>query len=188
MTESEEVCQDSPSLDYRIVPLSKTIKREGFFCGRERIDNFFLRSSFEQHKRNQIRVHVAVEQAPDGGDVAIGFCSLCVKTLGVRTFKFSERINRWFARHDEIPIVYLSMLGVSKSHCNRGVGSLLLGHALDICLKASKDIGIHGIALDAATDDLVAFYTKFGFVLLENNGEQGRTMFIASSQIEQAFT
>ncbi|MFT9398502.1 GNAT family N-acetyltransferase [Acetobacter sp.] len=186
MTESEEAYQDSSSLDYRIVPLSKAIKREGFFCGRERIDNFFLRSSVEQHTRNQIRVHVAVEQTPDGEDVAIGFCSLCVKTLGVRTFKFGKKIHRWFERHDEIPIVYLSMLGVSQNRCNRGVGSFLLGHALDISLKASKDIGIHGIALDAATDELVNFYEKFGFALLENNGEQGRTMFIASSQIEQA--
>ncbi|OAZ76937.1 hypothetical protein SRCM100623_00165 [Acetobacter pasteurianus] len=60
-----------------------------------------------------------------------------------------------------------------------------MADALDRSLKVSKEVGIHGVALDAATPHLVEFYKKFGFELLENEGDE-RTMFISCAQIEDA--
>ncbi|MCP1246744.1 GNAT family N-acetyltransferase [Acetobacter cerevisiae] len=181
----EAVSDFLPIRDYQIIPLSRQVLREGFSCGREKIDNFFLKSALEKHNKNQVKVHVAVINQDDDIKKSIGFYSVCVRTIGCS--KFIQKIKRLFKAYGGVPVVYLSMIGVTEEYSGRGVGSFLLADALDRSLRASKDIGIHGVALDAATDELVAFYSRFGFKLLQNaKGE--RTMFISCAQIEDAIS
>ncbi|WP_064775772.1 GNAT family N-acetyltransferase [Acetobacter pasteurianus] len=183
-TEQEDVSDFLPNVFYGIFPLSRSTLREGFSCGRPKIDNFFSKSALEKNNKNQVKVHVA-ELLENGArtNIAIGFYSVCVKTIGCR--KFAKRIKKLFAIYGGVPVVYLSMIGVTKTFSGRGVGSYLLADALDRSLKVSKEVGIHGVALDAATPHLVEFYKKFGFELLENEGDE-RTMFISCAQIEDA--
>lgn len=183
-TEHEDASRFLSNEFYEIFPLSRSTLREGFSCGRPRIDNFFAKSALEKNDKNQVKVHVA-ELLENGQRTnrAIGFYSVCVRTIGCK--KFKKRIQKIFQHYGGVPVVYLSMIGVTESFAGKGVGSYLLADALNRSLKVSKDVGIHGIALDAATSHLVDFYEKFGFELLENE-EDERTMFISCAQIEDA--
>jgi predicted GNAT family N-acyltransferase len=60
----------------------------------------------------------------------------------------------------------MGRLACRSNQQGRGLGKLLLGCAVDRCLKARQQIAAYALLVDAKDDASKAFYTHFGFKTL----------------------
>ncbi len=85
----------------------------------------------------------------------------------------------------DIPCVRLVMLGVNLPLQGHGIGRKMMSDVLHRVHRASKDIGIYGLYLDAdpaATN----FYLSLGFTSLDNGGSDDiAKMFLSVEVINQ---
>lgn len=63
-----------------------------------------------------------------------------------------------------IPAVRLGKLAVDVSLQGKGLGELLLVHALDNVKSIASHMGVHAVVVDALDEKAAAFYEKYGFV------------------------
>jgi len=80
-----------------------------------------------------------------------------------------------------IPVVLLGRLAVDISCQKRGLGKLLLLHALWQAQQVSKRLGVYAVEVDALNDQARDFYLKYGFTPLYDNL---RHLYIAMKTIE----
>ncbi len=137
--------------------------RTGFSCGVESIDRWFKNSISKNIKNDRVRVWCAVND--DG--VLVGFYALSAYSI---LPEHAGNIAIPGERH-EVPMIYLSLLGVDKTQQGQGVGGDLLMHAIRKCIKVSNDIGVVAILLDVRKDDdfdnRARFYNRYGFQILK---------------------
>ncbi|WP_016957769.1 GNAT family N-acetyltransferase [Catenovulum agarivorans] len=85
----------------------------------------------------------------------------------------------------DIPCVRLVMLGVDTSIQGQGIGRKMMSDALHRVHRASKDIGIYGLYLDAEPS-AINFYLSLGFTRLDGGGSEDiGKMFLSISVINQ---
>ena len=60
----------------------------------------------------------------------------------------------------------MGRLACRSDQQGRGLGKLLLGCAVDRCLKARQQIAAYALVVDAKDDAARGFYTHFGFKTL----------------------
>ncbi len=139
--------------------------RAGFDCGVPRLNNFIQRSAKKQQKGDLVRVYVAVE--PGGSDV-LGYHSINTYSLGAEDL--GPLKPKATPPHGSLPAVYLSMIAVDAGQQGRGLGSILLAHAMQKALRVADLVGAYAMVLDVMNDDgdaaaaeRVAWYRKHGF-------------------------
>lgn len=85
----------------------------------------------------------------------------------------------------DIPCVRLVMLGVDSSLQGQGIGKKMMSDALHRVYRASKEIGVYGLYLDA-DPKATNFYLSLGFTRLDNGGIEGiAKMFLSIEVINQ---
>lgn len=85
----------------------------------------------------------------------------------------------------DIPCVRLVMLGVDLSLQGQGVGKKMMSDALHRIHRASKEIGIYGLYLDA-DPNATKFYLSLGFTRLDSGGSDDiAKMFLSIEVINQ---
>ena len=65
-----------------------------------------------------------------------------------------------------IPVVLLGRLAVDNSQKGRGLGKLLLLHALWRSQQVSKEAGVYAVEVDALHEEAARFYARYGFQAL----------------------
>lgn len=172
-----EVVADLDPIEVAIEPLDRSHVRGAFSCGRPKIDNFFRQNARAQHEAYRVRVFVAVEP---GSKRAVGFHSLVLAAL--IPSEVSKEADELFSRHNAVPVVYLSMIGVHHELQGRSIGTRLMRDAFERALTISENAGAYALTLDAATDQLVETYRGLGFDLFQ---EGERRMFITLAEIRK---
>lgn len=69
-----------------------------------------------------------------------------------------------------IPAVRLARLAVDGRHQRQGLGAALLADAMRRAVRAADEVGIRAVLVDALDDDAAAFYRRFGFHSLTDDG------------------
>lgn len=142
--------------------------RTAFSCGSPRIDNFLLRTAKKHQKGDFTRVWITREPA---SPCVRGFHAInahCLQAEDLPTV-----LTRRATRHDGIPAVYLSMLGVDRSMQGLGLGRILMACALQRLAATSEHVGVAFMVLDVLdySDDLAMtkrrrFCERVGFISL----------------------
>lgn len=83
-----------------------------------------------------------------------------------------------------IPVARLDRLAVDREFQGRGLGEHLLLDALNRVLRASSDIGIVAILLDAKHEKAKRFYTRYEF---ESLPDQPLTLWLPMAAIARLF-
>ena len=130
----------------------------GFQCGNQALDRYLLKQARQDIRRRISRVFVATSR-PDPRTVA-GFYTL--SALAIEFARLPPDIARKLPRHP-IPAALIGRLAVTLQYQRRGIGSMLLADAIRRTLAVSDQIAIYAMVVDAANDDVVAFYQQFGF-------------------------
>jgi GNAT superfamily N-acetyltransferase len=144
---------------YAIEILAKGHDRSGFVSGLESVDRYLWETA-RGHQEKGIsvtRVMVKAEESPP--KTVVGFFTL-------------SNISVWASDWPGAPIrlpkqavaaVLLGRLAVAKAAQNRGIGSMLMASARQLARETILLTGGVGLVVDAANEDVIGFYSRFGF-------------------------
>jgi GNAT superfamily N-acetyltransferase len=116
----------------------------------------------------------------DEESCVLGFYSLALKTLAPQKSLFG--IGNKFGER-QIPAVYLAMIGTSKGHQKKGIGTDLMLHAFQSTLAIADLAGTACLTLDAVDHEKALWYEKLSFQRLE---PEGLSMYIALGTLREA--
>ena len=161
---------------YRIEPLGPQHDRGAFCCGNGLIDAFCTEHALKDHEKGKVRVFVA---CPDATNEVVGFYSLCLSTLEPKTI-----LNIGYGKRP-IPAIYLAMVGVTKTHARKGLGTALMTDAFARTLQIVENAGAYCLWLDAVDEPTAEFYAGLDFRRIT---EGQLRMYIAVQTIRDALS
>ena len=141
------------------LPLDPAIHdRQGFECGVPALDEYISRFA-EQHRRRGISsVYVLTDSAQP--ERILGYYTLSAAEVDGQ--RLSEAERKKLPRFP-VPSFRMGRLACRSDQQGRGLGKLLLGCAVDRCLKAREQVAAYALVVDAKDDAAKAFYVHFGF-------------------------
>lgn len=138
--------------------------RESLSTGIAQVDNYFRKTANKLAKADNVRVTVLVQSDRR----LIGFHAINVHSVDYQDLP--ARYARTRPAHGNIPVAYISMLGVSEDFQGRGFGGDLLFDCLVRVTNVSEILGIAVVMLDvldcgdeALTARRKALYERYGF-------------------------
>ena len=146
------------------LPLDPAIHdRQGFECGVSALDEYLHRFA-EQHRRRGISsVYVLAESAQPAR--ILGYYTLSAAEVDGQRLAEAER--KKLPRYP-VPCFRMGRLACRTDQRGLGLGKLLLGCAVDRCLKARQQVAAYALLVDAKDDAAKAFYRHFGFETLRD--------------------
>lgn len=143
--------------------LSDSIYCADFDCGEEALNRFIsVRALTEMSQRLSVTT-VALD---DCKSALAGFYS--ISPTQIDKSSLSKREGRGIP-YRMVPGVRIGRLAVCKHYQGKGVGAILLRHALQKCLVMSEEFGGRLVAVDAKNDMAAAFYERYGFKAVKDN-------------------
>ena len=139
--------------------------RSGFDCG-VAVLNEYLQRFAEQHRRKGLTsVYVLADSAAPG--TILGYYTLSAAEVDVARLADPERkkLPRF-----PVPSFRMGRLACRVDQQGRGLGKVLVGCAVDRCLKARAQVAAYALIVDAKDDAARTFYEHFGFKPLTDRG------------------
>jgi len=130
---------------------------DAFRCGEETLDRWLIAYAGQTQRRDASRTFVS---AVDSGQV-VGYYTLIAAQ--VEHEQATAKVRRGLSRHFPIPVALLARLAVATPYQGAGLGRSLLLDALQRVLRASEEIAIRAITVDALNVRAASFYRGFGF-------------------------
>ena len=144
--------------------LSERHDRVNFRCGRESLE-VYLKETARSHLQKGISItRVLVNRAAHDPKPILGYFTL---TTVLAEAKSWPNIKKGLPR-TPVPVVLLGRIAVADDAQGKGIGHLLLAAAREIAATSIRGTGGIGMAVDAASEDLVGFYEKYGFQRITN--------------------
>lgn len=140
------------------VPFDRSNHRvDTFACGEEALDRWLRSYASQSQRRDAARTFVTTDRE---GNV-VGYYTLVAAQ--VEHEHASDSVRRGLSKHFPIPVALIARLAVTKSYQRMGLGRSLLLDALQRVLRASEELAIRAVTVDALNDNAAAFYRTFGF-------------------------
>jgi predicted GNAT family N-acyltransferase len=125
----------------------------------------YLHRFAEQHRRRGISsVYVLAESARS--ERILGYYTLSAAEVDGQ--RLSEAERKKLPRYP-VPCFRMGRLACRTDERGCGLGKLLLGCAVDRCLKAREQVAAYALLVDAKDDVAKAFYVHFGFKSLQDS-------------------
>jgi GNAT superfamily N-acetyltransferase len=161
-----------------IEPLDRRHEVQAFDCGQVALNDYLRRQATQDVRRDVNRVFVArIESSP----AVIGYYSLSAASFGKRDLP-ADRARR--LPHYPVPAALLGRLAVDKRQQGRGLGQYLMVDALWRVLRASEELALYALVVDAKDDSARFFYLRFGFLAFP---ETPSRLFMPLGTIRQVF-
>lgn len=171
---------DLNDLQYR--PLSAACKIGAFSCGHADIDKWFLKKSHADHSHRRSRV-TTIHAGDD--DEILAFFSLKI-TLEEEALLVRGHPMRTWAMNRMFPALHLEYLAVAKAHQGQQLGTIVMGHVLDLYHGAVQSLGVPVLTLVPVDDRTLRFYERLGFhAYAEHKGR--RNMMLPGATVVDMF-
>lgn len=132
--------------------------RSRFRSGEPSLDAYLKQQAGQHQRDGTATTHVIVD------DVApteiLGYCSLAAAQLSLADLQPEDR--KRLPRYP-VPAVRVGRLAVAVDAQRRGIGRLLIGHAVNCALALRGQLGVRVLLVDALNDEAAAFYRRHGF-------------------------
>ncbi len=163
-------------MSVKIELLNSALNKKDFNCGKERLDNYLHTQASQDVKRKLCVVFVMFE-----GTIIKGYYTLSNASIPVGLMP--EAIQKKMpGSYKSLPVTLLGRLAIDAKFKGQGLGGILLLDAIKRSFDiASQSLGSIGVVVDPLDGDAVAFYEKFGFILLPDSGK----MFLPMADIAQ---
>lgn len=126
-----------------------------FACGVDVLNTWLKRRALLNHLSGASRTYVAMS----GKRIAAYYCLAAGSIQHAAT---PGKIRRNMP--EPIPVLVLGRLAVDLGFQKRGVGPMLLLHALERTQEVAKVAGIRALLVHAKDEEAAEFYKRFGFV------------------------
>jgi len=163
-------------MSVKIDLLNASLNKKDFSCGKQMLDNYLHTQASQDVKRKLCVVFVLAED-----DAIKGYYTL--SNASVPAEFMPEAIKKKMpGSYKSLPVTLLGRLAVDIKFKGQGLGSILLLDALKRSFAvAGESLGSIGVVVDPLDEGAVAFYQKFGFILLPDSGK----MFLPMADIAQ---
>jgi GNAT superfamily N-acetyltransferase len=135
----------------------KAHRVDQFSCGEATLDRWLMAYAGQNQQRDAARTSVPPKP---GGEVA-GYYTLIAAQ--VEHEQATSTVGRGLSRHFPIPVALIARLAVTTQHQSTGLGRSLLLDALERVLRASDQLAVRAVTVDALNDPAASFYGHFGF-------------------------
>lgn len=132
--------------------------RPGFDCGVPALDEYIQRFADQHRRRGLSAVYVLVESSAP--KLILGYYTL--SAAEVDATRLPEEDRKRLPRYP-VPCFRMGRLACRRDQQGRGLGKLLIGCAVDRCLKARQQVAAYALIVDAKDETARAFYEHFGF-------------------------
>ncbi len=136
-------------------PLQAEDETQAFDCGVDVLNTWLKRRALLNHLSGASRTYVAMS----GKRVAAYYC---LSAGSIQHAAATGKIRRNMP--EPIPVLVLGRLAVDVGFQKRGVGPMLLLHALERTEEVAKTVGIRALLVHAKDEAAAAFYKRLGFV------------------------
>jgi GNAT superfamily N-acetyltransferase len=126
-----------------------------FDCGVDVLNTWLKRRALLNHLSGASRTYVAM-----GGKRIAAY--YCLAAGSIQHAATPGKIRRNMP--EPIPVLVLGRLAVDLGFQKRGVGPMLLLHALERTQEVAKVTGIRALLVHAKDEEAAEFYKRFGFV------------------------
>lgn len=126
-----------------------------FDCGVDVLNTWLKRRALLNHLSGASRTYVAMS----GKRIAAYYC---LSAGSIQHAAATGQIRRNMP--EPIPVLVLGRLAVDVGFQKRGVGPMLLLHALERTQEVAKTAGIRALLVHAKDEATAAFYKRFDFV------------------------
>lgn len=140
-------------------PVRLTHPRRLFDCGEKPVNDWLRTKAFQHQSKRLSATKVLVDAE---GSIA-GFYTLATGQIDFGDLP--PAIVRQLPRRG-LPVAVLAWLGVHTRHQGRGIGGMLLAHALRDCHDAGQTFAFVAVILDCVNDRAKAFYERWDFAEL----------------------
>jgi predicted N-acetyltransferase YhbS len=139
-------------------PFDRGLHRvDTFECGEEALDRWLRSYASQNQRRDAARTFVTTDE--DGN--VVGYYTLVAAQ--VEHEQASANVRQGLSKHFPIPVALIARLAVATPYQVAGLGRSLLLDALQRVLRASEELAIRAVTVDALGDNAAAFYRRFGF-------------------------
>lgn len=131
----------------------------GFECGVPALNDYLAKFATQHRRRGISQTYVLVD--PAAPSVVLGYYTLSAAQIDVT--QLSDADGKRLPRHP-IPCFRMGRLACRKDQQGHGLGRLLIGCAVERCLKAREEVASYALIVDAKDDTAKAFYEHYGFM------------------------
>lgn len=128
-----------------------------FRCGEATLDRWLIAYAGQNQQRDAARTFVTTELDRK----VAGYYTLVAAQ--VEHEQATSTVRRGISRHFPIPVALIARLAVTEQHQRAGLGRSLLLDALQRVLRASDQLAVRAVTVDALDDHAASFYRRFGF-------------------------
>lgn len=132
---------------------------ESFSCGEPALDQWLKTRAYANQVNGSSRTYLAFD-----GQTLVGFYCISVYSLQHNLLNASLRRNM----PDPIPVILLGRLAVDVRYQGKGLGTMLVSHALAMTRKIADIGGVVGLAVHPFSENEISFYKKIGFKLAKS--------------------
>ncbi|AFY46156.1 putative acetyltransferase [Nostoc sp. PCC 7524] len=156
--------------------LDKQHDRDRFDCGNPALNQFLKQTARQHIQKGVSRTFVLVDT--EQPEIIIGFFTLTL--CEVRIDKFSAKFFKKYP--SQVPGVKLARLAVDLAYQRQGIGEILMIEAMQRAAIVADNAGGIGLFVDAKDESAKTYYSRYGFVNLEDASLE---LFLPLSVIQQ---
>jgi len=149
---------------WNFVPLEKKHNRKDFDCGSQVLNDYLRRYARQNDKSGINKTFVATKA--DTPTVIDGYYTISSSTIDFASVP--EEIKKKLPAYP-IPAALVGRLAVDSFCQGEGLGTELLVNALLRIVKASSEIGIYAVRVNALDENAKQFYLKHEFIMFEDS-------------------
>lgn len=132
--------------------------RAGFDCGVPELNEYLQRYADQHRRRGITSVYVLADtNAPSR---ILGYYTLSAAEVDASSLGDADR--KRLPRYP-VPCFRMGRLACRADQQGQGIGKLLIGCAVDRCLKACAQVAAYALIVDAKDEGARAFYEHYGF-------------------------
>jgi GNAT superfamily N-acetyltransferase len=143
---------------------------KSFDCGEQQLNEFIGRYAVKHQEPHMFGVtYVALSsEVPDRilGYYTLANSSICRDMM-------PEAVLKGLPKYADIPAILIGRFAVDIAFASRGVGHILMSHALNMCLEVSK-LSAARYVLNLSYEGAVGWYKKYGFQEIPGGVDPGR--------------
>ena len=149
---------------WNFVPIDKKHQRDYFDCGYAVLNDYLKKYARQNHNKGIAKTFVAI---PASGSLKInGYYTVSASVIEYQSLPESHQKGM---PAYPIPAMLIGRLAVDNSVKGQGLGGELLADAFYRAVRASQEIGIYAVRVDAIDFQAKDFYLKYEFIPFQDN-------------------
>ncbi len=138
---------------------SRIHESKAFDCGTPILNEYLVRFATQHRRRGLTQIYVLTDS--DMPSVVLGYYTLSAAQID--TAQISEERRQHLPRFP-LPCFRMGRLAVQQNRKGQGLGRLLLGLAVERCLRAREEVAAYALVVDTKDENAALFYRHYGLI------------------------